>query len=172
VVERWIPDPAVGGSIPSSLILCSLRAVPALLLAFQHSRTEAYSVVQTDTLQSAAATSAPVPPRNNQTKSAILLDLCVSSLRRGHANLLCIVPIFTDDHRSGSYHLIKLRPYKWPAWASHPEPLPTKEERSTPDCSIAFTSAAVAQAALWSGVCVCMTNSSGGHRPTDDAVVG
>ena len=25
------------------------------------------------------------------------LDLCVSSLRRGHANLLCIVPIFTDD---------------------------------------------------------------------------
>ena len=28
---------------------------------------------------------------------------CVSSLRRGHANLLCIVPIFTDDHRSGSY---------------------------------------------------------------------
>lgn len=36
-------------------------------------------------------------------KSAILLDLCVSSLRRGHANLLCIVPIFADDHRSGSY---------------------------------------------------------------------
>ena len=25
-----------------------------------------------------------------------LLGLCVSSLRRGHANLLCIVPIFTD----------------------------------------------------------------------------
>ena len=25
-----------------------------------------------------------------------LLDLCVSSLRRGHANLLCIVPILTD----------------------------------------------------------------------------
>ena len=24
------------------------------------------------------------------------LDLCVSSLRRGHANLLCIVPILTD----------------------------------------------------------------------------
>ena len=28
-----------------------------------------------------------------------LLDLCVSSLRRGHANLLCIVPILWDDHR-------------------------------------------------------------------------
>ncbi len=28
-----------------------------------------------------------------------LLDLCVSSLRRGHANLLCIVPILTDDPR-------------------------------------------------------------------------
>ena len=28
-----------------------------------------------------------------------LLDLCVSSLRRGHANLLCIVPILSDDLR-------------------------------------------------------------------------
>ena len=28
-----------------------------------------------------------------------LLDLCVSSLRRGHANLLCIVPIWADDPR-------------------------------------------------------------------------
>ena len=31
-----------------------------------------------------------------------LLDLCVSSLRRGHANLLCIVPILTDDLRGES----------------------------------------------------------------------
>jgi hypothetical protein len=31
-----------------------------------------------------------------------LLDLCVSSLRRGHANLLCIIPILTDDPRSES----------------------------------------------------------------------
>ena len=31
-----------------------------------------------------------------------LLDLCVSSLRRGHANLLCIVPILTDDPRRKS----------------------------------------------------------------------
>ena len=30
---------------------------------------------------------------------ARLLDLCVSSLRRGHANLLCTVPISTDDPR-------------------------------------------------------------------------
>ena len=35
-------------------------------------------------------------------KSAILLDLCVSSLRRGHANLLCIVPILTDAPPKGS----------------------------------------------------------------------
>ena len=28
--------------------------------------------------------------------------LCVSSLRRGHANLLCIVPILTDDPRRES----------------------------------------------------------------------
>ena len=31
-----------------------------------------------------------------------LLDLRVSSLRRGHANLLCIVPILTDDPRRES----------------------------------------------------------------------
>ena len=31
-----------------------------------------------------------------------LLDLCVSSLRRGHANLLCIVPLLTDDPRRES----------------------------------------------------------------------
>ena len=31
-----------------------------------------------------------------------LLDSCVSSLRRGHANLLCIVPILTDDPRRES----------------------------------------------------------------------
>ena len=38
-----------------------------------------------------------------QTKKLFtLLDLCVSSLRRGHANLLCIVPILTDDPRRES----------------------------------------------------------------------
>ena len=31
-----------------------------------------------------------------------LPDLCVSSLRRGHANLLCIVPSLTDDPRRES----------------------------------------------------------------------
>ena len=32
-----------------------------------------------------------------------LLDLCATSLRRGHANLLCIiVPSLTDDHRRES----------------------------------------------------------------------
>ena len=35
-----------------------------------------------------------------------LLDLCVSSLRRGHANLLCIVPILTDDPRRESKSLV------------------------------------------------------------------
>ena len=31
-----------------------------------------------------------------------LLDVCVSSLRRGHANPLCIVPMLTDDPRRES----------------------------------------------------------------------
>jgi hypothetical protein len=38
-----------------------------------------------------------------------LLDLCVSSLRRGHANLLCIVPILTDDPRRESESFWKAR---------------------------------------------------------------
>ena len=35
-------------------------------------------------------------------KLGTLLDLCVSSLRRGHANLLCIVPVLSDDPRRES----------------------------------------------------------------------
>ena len=35
-------------------------------------------------------------------KLGTLLDLRVSSLRRGHANLLCIVPILSDDPRRES----------------------------------------------------------------------
>ena len=35
-------------------------------------------------------------------KLCTLLDLCVSSLRRGHANLLCIVPILTDGNPKGN----------------------------------------------------------------------
>ena len=37
-----------------------------------------------------------------------LLDLCVSSLRKGHANLLFIVPVLADDLRRES--LKSLRP--------------------------------------------------------------
>ena len=40
--------------------------------------------------------------RRQLAKLFTLLDLCVSSLRRGHANLLCIVPILTDDPRRES----------------------------------------------------------------------
>jgi hypothetical protein len=41
-----------------------------------------------------------------------LLDLCVSSLRRGHANLLCIVPILTDDPRRESKRLVRKGTHK------------------------------------------------------------
>ena len=41
-------------------------------------------------------------PTNQQKQMFTLLDLCVSSLRRGHVNLLCIVPILTDDPRRES----------------------------------------------------------------------
>ena len=36
-------------------------------------------------------------------------DLCVSSLRRGHVNLLCIVPMLTDDPRRESKGLRRYR---------------------------------------------------------------
>ena len=41
-------------------------------------------------------------------KLCTLLDLCVSSLRRGHANLLCIVPILTDDPRGRFWKKCKM----------------------------------------------------------------
>ena len=40
--------------------------------------------------------------KNESKKFDTLLDLCVSSLRRGHANLLYIVPILSDDPRRES----------------------------------------------------------------------
>ena len=49
-----------------------------------------------------AATSLPTWEVSWSKKLFTLLDLCVSSLRRGHANLLCIVPILTDDPRRES----------------------------------------------------------------------
>ena len=50
--------------------------------------------------------------RNVVKKCDTLLDLCVSSLRRGHANLLCIVPILTDDLRRGSDIMLITRAYR------------------------------------------------------------
>ena len=41
-----------------------------------------------------------------------LLDLRVSSLRRGHANLLCIVPMLMDDPRRES----NTRPGTYSLW--------------------------------------------------------
>ena len=39
--------------------------------------------------------------RGDLVDESILLELCVSSLRRGHANLLCIVPSLVDASRAG-----------------------------------------------------------------------
>ena len=38
-------------------------------------------------------------------KFSTLPDLCVSSLRRGHANILCVVPILTNDPRRESVRI-------------------------------------------------------------------
>jgi len=47
-----------------------------------------------------------------------LLDLCVSSLCRGNANLLCIVPILTDDPRRESILSAHLRERAGPSGLS------------------------------------------------------
>ena len=51
----------------------------------------------------------PYPHYQPQKILEPFLDLCVSSLREGHANLLCIVPILTDvaeaTQTSQTYHL-------------------------------------------------------------------
>ena len=46
--------------------------------------------------------SPPAAPHGVDGASFTLLDVCVSSLRRGHANILCIVSILTDDPRRES----------------------------------------------------------------------
>ena len=50
------------------------------------------------------------------------LDLCVSSLRRGHANLLCIVPILTDVPKDTQDYrvlgLYRAAPERDPAYGS------------------------------------------------------
>ena len=46
--------------------------------------------------------------KKDKQTSSTLLDLCVSSLRRGHANLLCIVPILSDDLRGESRNSMKI----------------------------------------------------------------
>jgi len=49
--------------------------------------------------------------RRLEKKFGPFLDLCVSSLRRGHANLLCIVPILSDVPE-GTVLTSQLRQYK------------------------------------------------------------
>lgn len=59
-------------------------------------------------------------------KLGTLLDLCVSSLRRGHANLLCIVPILSDDPRRESKRCLQNRGLGIGKHMVHTSILPTK----------------------------------------------
>ena len=60
-------------------------------------------------------------------KLVTLLDVCVSSLRRGHANHLCIVPILTDDPRRESERArgTRLDVILWESSRSLADPPPT-----------------------------------------------
>jgi len=49
---------------------------------------------------------------HDQKNGDTLLDMCVSSLRRGHANLLCIVPILADDPPKRVQPIMQGSPYK------------------------------------------------------------
>jgi hypothetical protein len=71
-----------------------------------HTHTHAHTLLRTclDRTGPPRCRVAPLLPRELgiSKKLFTLLDLGVSSLRRGHANLLCIVPILTDDPRRES----------------------------------------------------------------------
>jgi len=55
-------------------------------------------------------------PVRTKKKLFTLLDLCVSSLRRGHANLLCIVPILTDDPKVSDKRGLRFRAVTRSKW--------------------------------------------------------
>ena len=67
-------------------------------------------------------------------KMFTLLDLCVSPLRRDHANLLCIVPILTDVPLLGSSarrNTHSGQRQNHPRWGSNPQP-PAPETDALP----------------------------------------
>ena len=77
-------------------------------------------------------------PRTCNKKLVSLLDLCVSSLRRGHANLLCIVPILTDDPRKESNRMklpkiLSQDVYAPPAQVTNPTTEEQTNKTVTPD---------------------------------------
>ena len=60
-------------------------------------RVTAHRVSNEESAQPHASLSVhPPPPRPPIKKMVRFLEVCVSSLRRGHANLLCIVPNFVN----------------------------------------------------------------------------
>ena len=72
------------------------------------------------------AQGAPLQPFSvcQDKKLFTLLDLCVSSLRRGHANLLCIIPILTDDPRRESKVTARWNSTACPSIHTHRAPPP------------------------------------------------
>ena len=97
------------GSKPSSSSNCSIRAFRARISQFELIELilllkldKQFPVEQCEA--TAPQSTEPSPPKHFFT----LLDLCVSSLRRGHANLLGIVPILMDDPRRESIALVLL----------------------------------------------------------------
>ena len=80
----------------------SLGNFDEFYLIVQHAVRRAWSVGSVDNSKSEKRTSnnwtTKIEKRKKRTTTLkTLFDLCVSSLRRGHANLPCIVPILTDD---------------------------------------------------------------------------
>ena len=73
------------------LLLISLSALHFTYIFFNRASSHVAVGVPYHAVSGAARTLAA------RKKIHTLLDLCVSSLRRSHANLLCIVPILTDD---------------------------------------------------------------------------
>ena len=76
--------------------------LPTARLRLQGRFAESFLLLLADANKAHTDTHASLAKSSLFKKLGTLLDLCVSSLRRGHANLLCIVPILSDDPRRES----------------------------------------------------------------------
>ena len=100
VIEQFLREVAHSQILQLPLLALGAQACALALNLEPHQRNCFHFPISS--LWGARPSQCAGPMGGSPKKFFTLLDLCVSSLRRGHANLLCIVPILTDDPRRES----------------------------------------------------------------------